>query len=286
MKLTWIVLAIAILCLSSVTLADDEPVLTINTQAGIISVSRNKLLSNKKIEHMTMSDSRAYPGININFTVIKLCNILKLFHVSNQDTLELIAVDQFSALVPAKLVMNCRSTSSIAYLAIETKQQPWPRLSYNNPDLHNPESGSAGPFQIIWLHPEKSYVSNEYWAWKVVSIHIHSVLDKRLYLQAPATKNRHIQNGYKAYASRCLGCHTLNNVGKGKIGPDLNKPVSAVTRFHDDYLLKKFIRDPQSVRQRKNDRMSGTSEMFLSQRDMDDLVLYLHYMAERASRLS
>ena len=66
--------------------------------------------------------------------------------------------------------MHCTDKTAIAYLAIETKQHPWPQLKYNNPDDANPDKASAGPFKVIWIHPEKSYISNEYWAWRVAGI--------------------------------------------------------------------------------------------------------------------
>jgi cytochrome c2 len=260
--------------------ATQDPTLTIITPTTTKVLTRSYLLSHYNIAHISMKDSRAYLGIKLNFTAVKLCDILKAFNVHPNDTIELISSDNFFSLVPAKAIIACTNKTAIAYVAIEPEHQPWPQLKYNNPDQHSPNTGSAGPFKIIWLHPEKSYISNEYWAWKVVKIKIHPKLDEKIYLSAPSTKDKHILNGYHAYVSRCLGCHTINHVGKGKIGPDLNAPVSAVKRFNDDALLKKFIRDPQSVRPKKNDRMSGTNEQFLSNKDLDDLVLYLHYMAE------
>jgi cytochrome c2 len=260
--------------------SNDDPALTIITPKEKKVLTRTQLLKTKNITQITMTNSRAYPGVKLNFTAIKLCDILRPLHIRKNDMVELITSDNFSSLVPAKVVMACTTKTSIAYLAIEPKQHPWPQLKYNNPDQYNRDMSSAGPYKIIWLHPEKSYISNEYWAWKVKTIKIHYKLNEKIYLPAPSTKNLNIQNGYNAYVSRCLGCHTINRIGKAKIGPDLNVPVSAVKRFNNDNLLKKFIRNPQSVRAKKNDRMSGTSEQFLSNKDLDDLVLYLHYMAE------
>lgn len=264
----------------SVLHADADPALTITTKSGISVLTRSQLLRDFNVEHIAMHDSRAYPGIKMDYTAVKLCDILNQYQVDPAETIELISSDEFAALVPAADLLHCTDKTAIAYLGVEPAQHPWPRLKYNNADQHNPETKSAGPFQVIWVHPEKSYISNEYWAWKVVGINVYRDLDKKTYLQAPLTQNSHVQNGYHAYVSRCSGCHTINHIGKGRIGPDLNKPVSAVEKFHDE-LLKKFIRDPQSVRAKRNDRMSGTSEQFLSKRDLDDLVQYLHYMANR-----
>lgn len=250
----------------------NEATLTIESNKSNFSFSRSNILAMKNITHVLMSNNRAYPGIEINYTVIKLCDLLKPYSIDPTDMLEFIAADKFSVLIPANKVMSCDKNSAIGYLAIEPAEK-WPVLN-------NKTNTTAGPFDVIWVNPEKSYISNEYWAWSVIKITIHKMLDPKVFMTMPITRDVHIKNGFNVYISHCAGCHTINNVGKGMIGPDLNIPKNPVEYYPNDITLKKFIRDPQSVRIIKNDRMSGSGEDFLNNSDLNDLISYFHYMVK------
>lgn len=254
----------------------SQPSLTIETPTKSKSFSTTDLLK-MDVAHLTMNNSRAYLGITMKYEAVKLCEILKPFHVKQSDTVELISSDNFAVLVPAKYVLNCANHTPIGYLAIETADKPWPKLLHNNPDKSHADEGTAGPFAVIWVNAAN--LSNEYWAWKVVTIKVHDKLDPKIYLNAPSTDDKQVLNGYHIYVSHCAACHTINKIGKAVIGPDLNIPRNP-TEYYSDVTLKKFIRDPQSVRKKKNDHMSGTSEETLSNKDLNDLVVYLRYMSK------
>jgi cytochrome c2 len=276
-----LICATAFIIHSNAYASSNEPALTIVTPTTKQTFDVTQLLK-MNVVNIPMTDSRAYPGMKINYTAIKLCDLLKPFHVKESDTIEFITTDHFSSLIPASFILHCTNKTSIGYLAIEPIDKPWPKLKYNNTDATQPDAGTAGPFAVIWVNPAKSYISNEYWAWKVTSITVHDKLDAKSYISAPDTHNKQILNGYNAYISRCATCHTINNIGKATIGPDLNIPKNP-TEYYSDETLKKFIRDPQSVRKKKNDRMSGTNEESLSNHDLNALVEYLHYMAKHKS---
>lgn len=245
----------------------NEPTLTIET-----NIQRSKLLATQNIAQISMSNNRAYPGIKMNYTSIRLCDLLKPYQIEPTDMLEFISADKFSVLIPARKVMTCNKNSAIGYLAVEPTKK-WPLLK-------NGTNTTAGPFDVIWINPEKSYISNEYWAWSVIKITVHKKLDPNIFMSRPDTKDVHIQRGFDVYISHCAGCHSINNVGKGVIGPDLNIPKNPVEYYPNDVTLKKFIRDPQSVRKIENDRMSGSGEDFLNNADLDDLISYFHYMVK------
>lgn len=272
-KLMIICTCILVLLISSNGYSKEkETLLPIETKSHQFNLSRSKLLSMKNITHVRMNNNRAYQNSEMNYTAIKLCDLLKPYSIKSKYMLEFIAADHFSVLIPASKVMTCNNKSSIAYLAIEPKNK-WPLLKNNT-------GTTAGPFDVIWVNPEKSYISDEYWAWSVVKIKIHESLDKKIFSTAPNVQDMKIRNGYDIYISHCAGCHSINHIGKGVIGPDLNIPMNPVEYYPDDQLLKKFIRDPQSVRVIKNDRMSGSNKPFLSDEDLDNLILYFHYMAK------
>lgn len=257
----------------------DTAILEVMTPTSSTTFTRTMLLT-FPVYHININNSRAYLNRPMSYQAIKLCDILKPYHLSATDTVELISSDNFSAILPASVITNCSNKTAIGFIAIEPEHKPWPQLKYNNPDKNHPDDGTAGPLAVIWVHPEKSYISNEYWAWKLVKIKIHHQLVENMYLRAPNTKNKRILNGYHAYISRCAGCHTINKIGNAVIGPDLNTPKNPTEYFESDAQFKKFIRDPQSVRVKANDRMSGTNEEFLSNKDLDDLIIYLKYMTK------
>jgi len=275
-KLYIFAIAIGLIILSAIVYAApvQRDTLTIETTTIKKIFTSQQLLADKRVEKINLLNSRAYPHTLMKFNAIKLCDLLRPFHVHYQDMIELIAIDDFVAVVPASKILSCHPNQAIAMLAIESLTHPWPKLKYNNSNQNHPDEGTAGPYQVIWLHPEKSYISNEYWAWKVNKIKIHKRAEDAIDLPRPTVKNKHIQNGYHMYVSHCMACHTLHHIGKAKIGPDLSK--NTFETFENDEKLRKFIRDPQSVRPKNNDRMSGTDESSLSNTDLNDLILYLH----------
>ena len=64
------------------------------------------------------------------------------------DTLEARAADGFVSQIPMSLVEKGAHGGSVAWVAVEDAAQPWPAL----PGKHV----SAGPFYIVWEHPERS----------------------------------------------------------------------------------------------------------------------------------
>ncbi len=51
---------------------------------------------------------------------------------------------------------------SVAWLAVEDPAAPWPALPG--------KSASAGPFYLVWEHPERSGVSSEQWPYQVAAL--------------------------------------------------------------------------------------------------------------------
>lgn len=260
--------------------AMHEPSLRIEIDKKTVTFTRSQLLSMKEITSVRINNNRAYPGVDMTYTAIKLCDLLKPYRIHSKTMLEFIAADQFAVLIPAKKIMQCGKNDAIGYLAIEPKKK-WPIIK-NNTDT------TAGPFDVIWVNPEKSYISDEYWAWSTIKIVGHDKLDPNKFVTPPKvddpTIRKQVINGYDIYISHCAGCHTMNNIGKGQIRPDLNIPKNPTEYYPDDRVLKKFIRNPQSIRKIKNDRMSGSSEQFLSEKDLNDLLIYFHYMAKNKSQ--
>ncbi len=78
----------------------------------------------------------------------------------------------------------------------------------------------------------------------------------------------------------CMVCHTLNLAGDATIGPDLNFPYN-VTEYLRADALRRVIRDPQSLRRWPSTRMPAFDTKMLSDRELNDVIAYLQYMANR-----
>lgn len=274
MRLKQICIGLVLIIFTSLSFASNaEPILTIVIGTKSQYFSRSMLLNSSEIEQITIDYNRAYPGKRMIFSSIKICSLIKSYYIQSNDMLEFISTDGFYVYVPANKVLPCQKNASIAYLAIEPKEK-WPLLS-------NQTGTTAGPFDVIWKDPERSYISNEYWAWSVNKIVVHKELDKDTLKLEPTVKNKQLLHGFNLYISHCAGCHTINHLGKAVIGPDLNYPKNPVEYYPDDKVLKQFIRNPQSIRKIENDRMSGTSEDTLNDGDLNDLISYFHYMENK-----
>lgn len=150
--------------------------------------------------------------------------------------------------------------------------------------MSNNTNTTAGPYAILWTNPERSYISDEYWAWSVVKIIEHQHIDDSIVISEPThippkTRKR-VSNGYHIYVSHCSSCHTIKDIGKATIGPDLVHPKTVFDYYPEKKQLKQFIRNPQSVRKIQNARMSGSSNIGLSDADLEDLILYFEFIVK------
>jgi len=265
-------------------LAHAEPVFTIETRKHQAVFTRSELEKMKIASQLTISNNRAYPRKTMTYKVVKLCELLQPYAVDKKEMLEFVATDKFVVLIPASKIMSCGKDDAIAYLAIEPKEK-WPLL-----DEKYGKNVTAGPFDVIWTLPAGKIISDEYWAWSVVAVKSHAKLDEKVFQTAPTVtdpaQQARLTRGYDVYISHCAGCHTMNNIGKGHVGMDLNIPKSAVEYYPDDAVLKKFIRDPQAVHRLPKRIMSGTKADTLPDADLNDMIYYFHYMANEKNAAS
>ncbi|MBX7230822.1 MAG: c-type cytochrome [Bdellovibrionales bacterium] len=183
------------------------------------------------------------------------------------------ATDGFTSLLSADKLLHQDQTKSIAYLAFEPPQK-WPLLSKSHK--------TAGPFYLIWSHPELSHIQKEEWPYSIVTIEIKTNSLENLFPQIfpkPISKaNSASQKGLHVFVKNCFTCHTLNQAGESSMGPDLNLPMNP-TEYFKPKILKQFIRAPESVRTWPNRKMVGFNKDQLSERELDQLISYLQIMA-------
>jgi mono/diheme cytochrome c family protein len=196
--------------------------------------------------------------------------------VSRDDSVRFVANDGFVATIPAALLLAAAEDQPRAYLAIEPPNAPWPPLKAG-------AKPTAGPFYLVWLRPEKGRIAAEQWPYQVARISAVAPVAVRFPALAPAANvspTDPIRHGFTLYSANCLPCHTLNLAGDARVGPDLNVPFSPTEYMREDF-LRQQIRNPQSVRVWPDAKMPAFDTNTLTERDLDDLLAYLYYMAKR-----
>lgn len=188
------------------------------------------------------------------------------------DALEARAADGFVSQIPLALLDP--DSGSAAYLAIEDSADPWPPLPGRDV--------SAGPFYIVWKHPQRAGIGSELWPYQLAAISgvaspvrrwPQMAVDAALPADAPARR------GEAVFTMQCLPCHRMKGAGAADVGPDLGQPMNP-TRYLTKEGLRMLIRDPRSVRTWPGQQMPAFDATKLSDADLDAVIAYLGYMAE------
>ncbi|MBN3840020.1 cytochrome c [Burkholderia sp. Ac-20349] len=189
--------------------------------------------------------------------------------------LETRAADGFAAQLPLELVRHRAPAGAVAWLAIEDPAHPWPKLPG--------KAVSAGPFYLVWLGPKASSVRGEQWPYQIVRVTIESSPLARwpsLAVDAALPANDPARAGQHLFVTQCLACHRIDGAGSSHAGPDLNTPMNPVDYFQPA-ALRRYIRNPASVRDWPGRSMPAFPPDQLSDRELDQIVAYLAYMARR-----
>jgi hypothetical protein len=131
--------------------------------------------------------------------------------------------DGFVAQIPPALVIRGASGGAVAWLAVEDPAHPWSPLPH--------QSISAGPFYLIWEHPERSGVTSEQWPYGVVRLTLaENPVHRWPQLAVPVSPpDATARRGQDVFLSQCLPCHRLKGGGAGEMGPG---PALACRRGH------------------------------------------------------
>ena len=193
------------------------------------------------------------------------------------DTIEARAADGFVSQIPLALVQKGASGGSVAWIAVEDPAAPWPALPG--------KTAGAGPFYLVWQHPELSGIGNEQWPYQLASLTgaespahrwPQMAVAKDLPGDAPA------RLGQAVFTAQCLPCHRMKGAGASEIGPDLGQPMSP-TQYMSAEGLRALIRNPKAVRTWPQQQMPGFDTATLPEADLDVLIAYLAAMAQGAS---
>jgi mono/diheme cytochrome c family protein len=249
-----------------------EPSLTVATGGRTAIYTAAGLLALPAATTVTIPADVAYKR-SMTFRAVPMAALLE--GTEPDDNVRFAAADGFASTLPAAALL-ARDSPARAYLAIEPPGAPWPPLKADAP-------ASAGPFYLVWVHPEKAAVAPEQWPYQIARIEVVEPLTKRFPMIAPAAKlaaNHPIRTGFAAFQKHCIVCHTLNGGGDATVGPDLNIPYNPTEYLRPD-ALRRLIRDPQALRRWPGAKMPGFDSKALSDRELAELLAYLRHMADR-----
>jgi mono/diheme cytochrome c family protein len=239
-------------------------VLAVKAGAQTRTYSTKELLARPDAATIAIPNDSGYNRA-MTYRAVPLGALLSELPFARYEALQIIATDGFVAEVPASLVQ--RSGGARAWLAIDDPQNPWPNLPG--------KSYGAGPFYLVWEHPEGSKIASEQWVTATGAIvGADPPIRRWPRLDVGPYASASLKRGMNAYVTQCLPCHRFDGAGASDLGPDLGRPMN-VTRYMTSGGIRAIVRDPRAVRSWPQMRMPGFSRVMLSDADLDAVVLYL-----------
>lgn len=229
-----------------------------------------ELLKHPAAQTVQIVDDVSYKR-NMTYRAVPMAALLPGLTVQNH--VQAVALDGFAAELAAAPLLA--QSGAQAWLAVEDPARPWPPLANGKP--------SAGPFYLVWTQPQASGISPEQWPFQISTIKQLKTVAERFpaLLPDPAlAADDPINQGFALFQKNCLACHRLNGAGDAQVGPDLNVPYSPTEYFGSNF-LKRYIRDPQSLRHWPQAKMPAFAASVLPDAELDLLVGYLKHMAAR-----
>jgi len=252
-----------------------DPELTFQAGDQKITFKRSELLKRSDVETVSVANDVAYPGRAMSYKAVRATALFDGLKVADDAVIQFRCLDGFAAPISKERLLNKQPDKSLAYIAIEEADKPWPAMK--------PGGMSAGPFYLVWMKPEASFIGPEEWPYQVVAFEVKGTLEKlypNIFPDAKLKPTSPVRQGFAIFTKNCFACHTLNGAGAAELGPDLNVPMNP-TEYFQKTALRKLIRDPQSLRHFPRSRMSAFPQEVLSEQELDHLIAYLEHMAKR-----
>lgn len=244
--------------------------LTVDTGSASHTWQTAELLQHPSAQSVHIPNDVSYKR-TMSYRAVPLATLLD--GIKPGDHLQAIALDGFAAELTAGPLLATHGAR--AWLAIEDPTQPWPALGKGKP--------SAGPFYLVWTDPQAGHISPEQWPFQLASLKRQAAVSERFPALRPAAElaaSDPINLGFAVFQKNCLACHRLNGAGAAEFGPDLNIPYNPTEYFGTEF-LRRYIRDPQSLRQWPQSRMPGFPPSTLTDTELDQLIAYLKHMSTR-----
>jgi mono/diheme cytochrome c family protein len=248
----------------------DEPSLTLSRAGATHRFTAAQLLARPDAADIGIANDVAY-GRAMNYRAVPLLALLSdLPPDPRADTMESRATDGFVAQIPMALLAQATTGGAVPWVAVEPPDHAWPPLPG--------KSQGAGPFYLIWQHPERARVGSEQWPYQLASLTaVESPAHRwpQLAVGSALPPDAPARRGEAVFVANCLPCHKLNGGGAGEMGPDLAHATSYLTGSG----LRAIVRNPRAVRTWPLQQMPGFAPDALSDADLDALVAYLHQAA-------
>jgi mono/diheme cytochrome c family protein len=251
-----------------------EPAVEVEVGTEKRSFTRGELLARPDAATIEVA-KEVTSGAPMTYRAVPVAALLAGLTFPPGSVIEAVAADGFAAQIPLELLLNTDAEKSIAWVAIEPADRPWPKVPGKD--------YTAGPFYIVWTKPETSGIRSEYWAYQLGKLRSQLSPTARwpsLAVDEALPADDPIRAGEALYVAQCLPCHKLNGGGASDVGGDLNLPMNA-TEYMTEKGLHALIRDPKSVRSWPAMKMTGWPADLLSDREIDHIIAYLKHMAGR-----
>lgn len=132
-----------------------------------------------------------------------------------------------------------------------------------------------GPFYMVWTGAHQNDPHRYPWPYQLATIEIGSFeIAFPHMLPRGAAEDSAAASGFRIFRRECMACHAINGEG-GKVGPDLNVPMSIV-EYRPVEQIKQFIREPARFRY-----TSMPPHLHLGPQELDQLVAYFEWMKTR-----
>ncbi|MBM4251135.1 MAG: c-type cytochrome [Deltaproteobacteria bacterium] len=259
---------------------DTEPTLILDATAQVRSTSkrvfsRTELLNHPQRKVLKVPVDPSYPGRPMEYQAVPIATLFSGLNLPPDAVIEFKCTDGFAATISQSRILNSDTRRSVAYVAVEDPRRPWPKVKGGK--------STAGPFYLVWDHPELSAVVQEEWPFQLAAFTVKGSLQglyPRIFpaVEAPPS----VVRGFASFTKNCFPCHTVNMAGPAQVGPDLNVPKN-VTEYIEPKTLRALVRNPQSVRYYPGSRMSAFPEAILPNSELEDLIDYLAHMAGHKS---
>ena len=252
-----------------------EPTLTIGSKIFTAS----ELLRRSDLEEITITNDPAYAGQSMQYRAVRADKLFAQSSFREDDVIQVRCLDGFVAPISKDRMVGAGPGQSVAYIAIENPKAKWPEFPSKN-------SGTAGPFYLVWLRPELSGILKEEWPFKIVAFEVKGSL-RGLYpgIFPRNQSDPKVAKGLKLFQKTCFACHTINHQGPSQMGPDLNLPMNP-TEYLNEAVVPRYLRDPKSVRSWAASKMPGFGPETFSDDDIASIVAYLKEMAYERSHSS